>query len=259
VPFFNNLGDNYTVIVYADGYKQAGFTPVKVSRDLQQVVDIMLLPKNGTFKFRYADLASLKQSAPKLFKLLSHGAVNDAAAKNRYSQLIKQHPATLAALFNIATAMDQIHLPQGTPLDYLIELIWDDSMQQDRFFAYGNKALIEQVKLAAAQGEFAPEPGAGFFHPGATLSYKQVQFGEANVQLTFHENDTRTIDGIACVKVEPDIDYYKDLGAHALLEVVPSSITGGLTDPEQVYVLRWIAGQHAGVPEFDPPYTIEVA
>jgi RHS repeat-associated protein len=28
-----------------------------------------------------------------------------------------------------------------------------------------------------------------------------------------------------------------------------------MTDPKQVYVLRWIAGRHAGVPEFAPPYT----
>jgi hypothetical protein len=26
--------------------------------------------------------------------------------------------------------------------------------------------------------------------------------------------------------------------------------------PEQVYVLHWIAGRHAGIPEFSPPYTI---
>jgi hypothetical protein len=30
--------------------------------------------------------------------------------------------------------------------------------------------------------------------------------GEANVQLTFHGNNKRTIDGIDCVYVEPDID-----------------------------------------------------
>ena len=32
LPFYNNLFDNYTVVVYADGYTQAGFTPVKCSR-----------------------------------------------------------------------------------------------------------------------------------------------------------------------------------------------------------------------------------
>ena len=106
------------------------------------------------------------------------------------------------------------------------------------------------------EGEFAQEPNPGLFHPDATSSFKQIQFGEANVQLTFHEKDTKTIAGVACIKVEPDIDYFKDLGAHTLLEVIPNSITHGLTDPKRVYVLRWIAGKHAGVPEFIPPYTI---
>jgi hypothetical protein len=58
---------------------------------------------------------------------------------------------------------------------------------------------------------------------------------------------------VDCIKVEPDIDYFQDLGAHTLLEVIPNSITHGLTDPKRVYVLRWIAGRHAGVPEFAPP------
>ena len=80
------------------------------------------------------------------------------------------------------------------------------------------------------------------FHSGATRSWKQIQFGEANVQLTFHENNKQVINGVNCVMVEPDIDYYKDLGAHALLEVVANKLTGSLTDPRQVYVLRWIAG-----------------
>ena len=58
------------------------------------------------------------------------------------------------------------------------------------------------------------------------------------------------------ILVEPDIDHYKDLAAHSLLEVIPNTVTHGLTNPEAVYVLRWIAGRHAGVAEFNPPYTI---
>jgi len=112
------------------------------------------------------------------------------------------------------------------------------------------------LALAAAHGEFAREQGFALFHKGATDSYKQVQFGEANVQLTFHADDTKAIDGLQCIKMEPDIDYFKDLAAHALLEVVSNGISGSLTDPRQVYVLRWIAGRHAGVPEFNPPYII---
>ena len=75
--------------------------------------------------------------------------------------------------------------------------------------------------------------------------------------MTFHENDKKTINGLECVMIEPDIDYYKDLLAHALLEVVTNKVTNSLTDPRQVYVLRWIAGRHAGVPNFEPPYTLE--
>jgi hypothetical protein len=56
--------------------------------------------------------------------------------------------------------------------------------------------------------------------------------------------------------VEPDIDYYQDPAAHALLEVIPNAITKSLTDPAQVYVLRWIDGRTAGIPEFAPIYTI---
>jgi len=76
--------------------------------------------------------------------------------------------------------------------------------------------------------------------------------------LSFHGNDTKKIAGVDCIKVEPDIDYFKDLGAHALLEVIVNGITGSLTDPKQVYVLRWMAGRHAAVPDFNPPYFIGV-
>jgi len=58
--------------------------------------------------------------------------------------------------------------------------------------------------------------------------------------------------------VEPDIDYFKDPGAHFLLEVAVNAF-GSITDPKAVYALRWIAGRRAGVPEFDPLYTIQKA
>ena len=76
------------------------------------------------------------------------------------------------------------------------------------------------------------------------------------MQLTFHENDHFKVDDFDCIMVEPDIDYYKDLGAHGLLEVIPNAITNSLTEPTEVYVLRWIAGRRAGIPEFAPLYTI---
>ncbi len=258
LPFYDNFGDNYTTIVSADGYYQAGFFPIKVSPTVLATADLMLLPKNSKFNFTAAAWNVLEQTHPALFNLLASGAPPDAA-QARYEQLLANRPLSLASFLNLTTAMEQINLPVGTPLDYFKQIKWDDSFQKDRFFAYADKALLNRVKLAADQGVFAPEIGPGFFHPGATSSYKQVQFGEANVQLTFHEGDGTTIDGTECFLVEPDIDYYKDVGAHALLEVLANKLTGGLTDPRTVYVLRWIAGRHAGIPEFDPPYTIVAA
>ena len=64
------------------------------------------------------------------------------------------------------------------------------------------------------------------------------------------------IGGVDCVMVEPDIDYYQDLAAHPLLEVIANALTHSLTDPTEVYVLRWMAGRTAGIPEFAPMYTI---
>jgi hypothetical protein len=258
LPFYDNFGDDYTVIVSLDDYYQAGFFPVKISPTVLATVDLMLLPKNYRFNFSDAGWTVLQQERPEVFNLLSAG-VPPNQAQARYEELMSQRPLSLASFFNLTTAMEQIHLPVGTPLDYLKLLKWDESFAEDRFFAYADKALLNQVKLAAQQNTFAPEIGPGFFHPGATSSYKQIQFGEANVQLTFHEGDTATIGNTQCILVEPDIDYYKDLGAHALLEVLANKISGGLTDPRTVYSLRWIAGRHAGVPEFNPPYTIEKA
>src|SRR5262249_56179619 len=194
----------------------------------------MLLPKKSTIEFRDQDWKTLKQNDPDLSRLLSFDAGGEQKARDRYNERVDKEPPKLACLLNLITAMRQIHLPVGTPFQYLKGIIWDE-MAQDRFFGYADKELIQQVKAAADQGEFAPELGASFFHPGATLSYKQVQFGEANVQLTFHEDDKKTIDGTECVRIEPDIDYFKDTAAHALLEVLANAISHGLTDPKQVY------------------------
>jgi hypothetical protein len=256
-PFFDNFGDNYSVVAWAKGYSQAGFTPVKANPQAPAIVDIMLLRKDATFNFRDARWDSLKQNHPDYAALLTAGAASDAAAEDRYTQLMEKQPAVLACFFNLVTAMSQVFLPIGTPLDYIRELIWDDSEQQgmkpDRFFAWADRKLIDQV-IQAGPKQFAPEVGTALFHSGATRSWKQVRFGEANVQLTFHEGQTQKINGVDCVVVEPDIDYYKDPLAHAIIEVALNAVTHSLTNPRQVYVLRWMAGRHAGVPNFDPPY-----
>lgn len=255
LPFHDNLQDNCIVLASGKASVDAGFSPVSLSSNAVAPVDLMLLPDKGTFKFE--TWAALKASDPTIFAFLCLGST-DEEAQMHYDDLRETKPAALASLLNLTTAMKTIELPSKTPLAYFKEILWDDSMAQDRFFGYADQAIVDQVRRAALEGQFAPEPNPGLFHPDATSSYKQIQFGEANVQLTFHEKDKKRIDGIDCIKVEPDIDYFKDLGAHAILEVIPNAITHGLTDPKQVYVLRWIAGRHAGVPEFAPPYTISL-
>jgi hypothetical protein len=252
LQFFNNFGDNHRVVVSAKKYLQAGYTPIPLTPVHPTELDLMLLPKRNTLNFADAKWAQVK----KTFPFLGAG-VSESGGKDRYSELMEEKPKALAALLNICTATSQIMLRgTDTPLSFIKELVWDDSMTQDRFFAYADATLVDQVRSAAHRGMFAPEFGAGAFHPGATASWKQVLFGQGDVQLTFHENNRKRIDGTDCVLFEPDIDLFKDLASHFLLEVVPNKITRGLTNPEAVYVLRWIAGRKAGVPDFNPPFTI---
>jgi len=254
LPFYDNLFDDYRVVVWTKGYLQTGYAPLRLSADRPTTLDLMLVPRAPVADLSSATWDAIKARIP----LLTAGDGSDAQGRMRYETLRSTRPTSLAALFNITTAMAQITLASGrSPLDYLQEVKWDDSLAQDRFFAYTDPALIDQLELATQQGDFEPEPDPGAFHAGATRSWKQVRFETANVQITFHEDDSRkVINGMECVVVEPDIDYFKDPLAHLLLEVVPHKFSGGLTNPEVVYVLRWAAGRVAGGLEFAPPYVV---
>ena len=252
LPFYDNQGDNYQVVVYTEGYKQAGFVPVTLSKNFATTLDIMLVPDTPTYHFA---AASWNVVAPRYHFF---GSDTDArTAERRYENMFETEP-TLACLLNLIEAMGAINLAQGTPLNYIKQVRWDKPPAQDRFFAYCDAALIDQVRAAAAKKQFAEEPNPAAFHPGSTHSWKQIQFGEANVQLTFHENDPdcKVIDGVKCVTVEPDIDYFKSLLEHGIFEVTPNALTHTLTNPVEVYLLRWMAGRHAGVPDFAPLYTL---
>jgi hypothetical protein len=251
LPFYDNFGDKYRVIVSTDDYKQAGFFPVVLSNKYIRALDIMLVPNDPGFSFVNARW----ESASAKYPFLANG-VENAIGAARYDMLLDQQERSLACFLNLVEAMGQINLSHGTPLSYIKQLRWDAPFApaQDRFFAWCDPELINQVKIAAAARQFAVAPAG--LHPGATSSWKQVQFGEANVQLTFHENDHQLIDGVSCIMVEPDIDYYQDSEAHILFEVVPNALTHSLTDPVEVYVLRWMAGQQSGMAEFAPIYTI---
>jgi hypothetical protein len=263
VAFFDNFGDDYSVIVSAKKHHDAGFFPVKVSPDGPRRLALMLLPKKSRYNFANAQWDRLKQTDPALIGIISRGLPSEDSARGLYDELLdgtERRQDALAAFHNIITALKEIDLPVGKPLDYFKQLIWEKQPpQRDRFFAFADARLVEQIKLSVEDKKWAT--ALAILHRGATSAFKQSQFGEANVQLAFHESpeDTREIDGVKCVKVEADIDYFKDLAAHFLLEVIPNAITNNKTSPKIVYLLRWIAGQSDGMPEFNPPYTIEAA
>lgn len=252
VDYFNNFADSYTVVLSADGYRDTGFFPVKVSPQVLADVSLMLIPESPSFAFDPWDV--LMANHPRIAQFLSLTPDSETAAAN-YASSIEDHPKETACLLNLATAMSQICLANGTPLDYFRSIEWS-TLTQDRFFGYATPELVSEVKAAVPKKLFAPEIDPQFFHGDATSSFKEIRFGEANVQLTFHENDQKTFGGEKCVRVEPDIDYYQDFTAHAIIEVIYNYLTNSLTDPTQVYVLRWTAGKEAGVPEFDPPYRL---
>ena len=126
VPFFDNFGDKYTVIVSADNYVQSGFYPIPVKPGVLSTVDIMLLPQNNRFNFRDALWGNLKQTHPGLTRILGQG-VGESEAEDRYTQLMEEEPASLAAVLNITTALEQILFPTGTALDLFKTLIWGRS------------------------------------------------------------------------------------------------------------------------------------
>jgi hypothetical protein len=259
VPVFDNAGDDYAVLASKKGYVGSGFHGIKVSRTHTEPIDLMLIPIRHRFNFTKARFAQLRASHPNYCDLLSAIAPD---AGTRWDDLVAEGSAdapVAADALNILTAMRDIHLAVGTPLDYLKAIRWDGDfgLREDRLFAWIDPELVNEVMRAADQGKFDRELNPGFFHPGATRSYKENQLAEANVQLTFHENTKCSDAGFeTCILMEPDIDYFPDLLSHGILEVIPGFFSK--TDPRAVYVMRWIASRRAfGVQEFNPPYTIE--
>lgn len=270
LPVHGNLDDRYTVFASARRHQDAGFFPIPVADGTEHTVNLMLVHRDAAPRFRSVRWDGLPAAAPELYRLLT--AEDAALARQQYEQLMEYSPSCLACLLNITTAIEALPMPAGErllPLFRRIDLrrIEDANLatgvRQDRFFAYAGKALVDIIQSHTGNGEALFDTADASLHPGADKSWKEVRFGEANLQFTIHSRDTRTVDGMECVKVEVDMDYYRDLGAHFFLEVVPNSVSGVFgaprrTDPAQVYALRWMAARNAKRPEdFNPPYTLE--
>jgi hypothetical protein len=277
VPFFDMFFDDYTVIVSADDYENSAWFPVPVHPTAPARLDLLALPKDGSLHFANATWPRLSSAHPDIAAIIRRGTSSDAAAEELYGRVLESRPKALACFLNIITALSQMSFPKKKPLDYYWNIGWpadiatpddwlnelDRVFKQDRFFCYVEASILPDLREAAKNGAFAPEQNPQAFHPDATESYKQTQFDVCNVQLTIHGHDTPRLPGpdgtpIDCVKIEPDIDYYKDLAAHGLEEVIPNKLGHQLTDPNVAYMLRWMAGRRIGA-DFDPLYTVESA
>jgi hypothetical protein len=257
---------------------------VYVSPNTPVALDLMFLAKDAAPRLAGASWDKLCLVRPNVAAIVRRGCENAAAAADKYAQVLKSRPEPLACFLNIMTALGQMQLPSGKfALDYYWNTAWpvgdaqdpawlagvDNVFHQDRFFCYVDQAILPDVRAGKGHGFSQEADPQAWGHGDATESYKQTQFDVANVQLTFHGNDTCTLldannQPVKCVKIEPDIDYYKDVAAHGLLEVIPNWINKevaspekGLTDPKVVYALRWMAARREGLPDFNPLYAVE--
>jgi hypothetical protein len=281
LPMHGTSADRYTVLVSAKGHVDAGVTPFTPRDGEVNTLDLMLLPRGGTPQFR--SLAQIQEQHPDVHRIF-RGDRSLADAEKAFRDLQQSKPLALACFMNVCTALDKLSLATAAgataaPLSSFVALHPTRPFEQDRFYVLVNEDLrshlvatnakVKSDPTQRAVARFVSAPGA--LHKGATASFKQTDFGEANVQLTFLEpavGEQPPPSGHALV--DADIDYFRSNDAHILLEVFPHMLRKGLgivasvfgadlprslTDPLRVYGLRWIAGKRVGH-TFAPPYTI---
>jgi hypothetical protein len=144
VDFFDNFADIYTVVISADDYRDAGFFPIRVTPLVAQNVSLMLVPKNPILQFDPFD--TIRANHPKIAQFLSLTPPGGSAQDN-YEEMVEDHIRSVACLLNLATAMSQVFLKDGTPLDYFRGIEWA-SLAEDRFFGYAVPDLASEVRDA---------------------------------------------------------------------------------------------------------------
>ena len=230
LPFSNSRIDGYAVVVTGGGYEQTGLHPLKLVENTVTKVDLMTLKKRAKLRLEPALWRNLSKSHPAWTTYLQADREEDAAAR-RHDRWRDTRPEHLAAFLNFAEALSDLKFRDDDAFSYFKQPAANHltkDFKRDRCFAFADPKLVEQIEDAVGKGTFVGANAS--LHPGATRSFKEVRFGVANVQITLHENDRKRIKGTNCIKVEVDIDYFRDVGAHALLEVIPNKF-GGVTDP----------------------------
>src|ERR1019366_2572327 len=103
LPFYDNWGDNYAVIAYVDGCKQAGYAPVKLSPKDSATVDLMLIPEQPIFNFAGLTWETAKQKMPFLAPQVGQ---SETDAQDRFSQLMESNGSkSKGCLVDLVTAM----------------------------------------------------------------------------------------------------------------------------------------------------------
>lgn len=264
------------VIASSRGCTDGGFFPVKLNPEAPAGIDLLLPPKKPTFNFAEASWQQIATKSPALHNLLSTAP----EAEERYERLAedKKTHHHIACLLNIAAAIDT--LPVGVQVMPMLKAIDFSTsgertgLRSDRFFCWAEKTLIDVLHDHSTdipnnpKAMFAQEKNPGAAHKGASLSYKETRFGEGNIQFTFHDNVTPPRS--EWIRLELDMDYFQDAGAHAVLEFIPNVFAGSVlklfgktikTNPATIYAMRWMAGmQLAGTngteKAFDPLYKL---
>ena len=236
LPFHDDGTDQVNVVVFREGIGQTALGPVPLKSNAWVTADLMLLPDAGELNFASATWRAL----PEPLRAFFH-------EEDNYNQLLELKEERLATLLNVVTAAQLIDFAGRSAFSYFRELVWGQLMP-DRFQGWVDPALITLLE----NGPFKPSPAG--LHAGATRTFKQLQFPFGNIQFSLHENDRHPTHP-ELVLVEFDMDLYQDLLLHGLLEVLPNHLTGGKTDPRDVYQLRWMAGKQQAQ-NFAPPYVI---
>jgi hypothetical protein len=258
VPFHGSLRDKHVLLASLKDHRDAGVMFVEPERDGQTIdVHLMLVPRSAGYRFD--PFATVTGSGrPALSALLMNSLPSDRPAA-RYEMLCQDKQPHVACLLNIVEALGHVkpdHDPAGlgSVAAYLERVDFergDEVLRPDRVFAWARASMAAVLERSTRQFKRAPST----LHPGATASFKQVAFLESNVQISIHGESRGGMNGEPLVKVEIDIDYFRDSLAHLLLEVVPNHLTGGHTNPAAVYALRWIAGKNAKA-DFLPGYVL---
>jgi hypothetical protein len=255
-----------TISVHAPGFKSTETKHLRIENGGNTSISLMLVPRHAGLDMDQAHWQDLTREDPELMSRLLCNNQGPQDCSSTYEQILRQQPDNLAALINISVALQQIQIGGRSAFSYYQSIGLDHSLFRDRFFAYVDKALLQQLKAdsqnhhrdrPAGDAPFARLHGSWILHRHATISFKELDLDSANVQITFQEKDTRVINGIECVRVDTDIDYYKRF-AHGLLEVIPNLLMHKRTDPEKVYRLRWNAtkkqqARGSGISDFAPP------